>query len=149
MSIYSYKYIIAFFILFWVYWLLCKKKNTQNALLLLASYVFYGLWDWRCLFLLFATSIVAYGAGVYFKKNPEPTKSFLHKSTRWWVSCGAVAFSLTVLGYFKYANFFLQSISDLSGGGVGTSLLILYYLLALAFILSLQSVILLTAIRRS
>lgn len=115
MSIYSYKYIIAFFILFWVYWLLCKKKNTQNALLLLASYVFYGLWDWRCLFLLFATSIVAYGAGVYFKKNPEPTKSFLHKSTRWWVSCGAVAFSLAVLGYFKYANFFLQSISDLSG----------------------------------
>lgn len=115
MSIYSYKYIIAFFILFWVYWLLCKKKNTQNALLLLASYVFYGLWDWRCLFLLFATSIVAYGAGVYFKKNPLPTKSFLHKSTRWWVSCGAVAFSLAVLGYFKYANFFLQSISDLSG----------------------------------
>ena len=117
MIIYSFKYIVAFFILFWMYWLLCKKKNTQNALLLLASYVFYGLWDWRCLFLLFATSIVAYGAGVYFKKNPEPTKSFLHRSTRWWVSCGAVVFSLAVLGYFKYANFFLQSISALSGGG--------------------------------
>lgn len=117
MIIYSFKYIVAFFILFWMHWLLCKKKNTQNALLLLASYVFYGLWDWRCLFLLFATSIVAYGAGVYFKKNPEPTKSFLHRSTRWWVSCGAVVFSLAVLGYFKYANFFLQSISDLSGGG--------------------------------
>lgn len=117
MSIYSYKYIIAFFILFWVYWLLCKKKNTQNVLLLAASYAFYGLWDWRCLFLLFATSLVAYGAGVYFRKNPETTKTFLRKSIRWWVSCGAVVFSLAVLGYFKYANFFMQSISDVSGGG--------------------------------
>ncbi len=116
MSIYSYKYIIVFFILFWVYWLLCKKKNTQNALLLLASYVFYGLWDRRCLVLLFTTSIVAYGAGVYFKKVPDREKTFLGKSAHWWVSFASVTFSLAILGYFKYANFFLLSISDLSGG---------------------------------
>lgn len=117
MSIYSYKYIIAFFVLFWVYWLLCKNKNTQNALLLVASYVFYGLWDWRCLVLLFATSIVAYGAGVYFKKVPDREKTSLRKSAHWWVSFASVTFSLAILGYFKYANFFLLSISDLTGGG--------------------------------
>lgn len=119
MIVYSFKYIIAFFVLFWVYWLLCKKKDTQNALLLLASYVFYGLWDWRCLFLLFATSIVAYGAGVYFKRVPETSKTFLRKNYRWWVSCGAVVFSLGILAYFKYTNFFLFSINDLIGDGGG------------------------------
>lgn len=117
MSIYSWKYIIAFFILFWVYWLLCRKKNTQNALLLIASYIFYGLWDWRCLFLLFATSMVAYGAGVYFKRVPETSKTFLRKSTRWWVSCGAIVFSLGILTYFKYTNFFVLSINELIGEG--------------------------------
>lgn len=115
MIIYSFKYITAFFIIFWVYWLLCRNKQTQNGLLLLASYVFYGLWDWRCLALLFATSIVAYGAGLYFKKGTNNDKSFLGKSSRWWVSFGAIVFSLAILGYFKYINFFLQSINSLVG----------------------------------
>ena len=120
MIIYSFKYIIAFFILFWVYWLLCKNKHTQNGLLLLASYAFYGMWDWHCLILLFAVSMVAYGAGVYFKRNTDTKKLFLQKNSRWWVSFGAVFFSLAVLGYFKYANFFLQSISDLTGKSFNT-----------------------------
>ena len=117
MIIYSFKYIIAFFVLFWIYWLLCKNKHTQNALLLLASYLFYGFWDWRCLLLLFATSVIAYGAGLYFKKVPIADKMFLRKSTRWWVRFAAVAFSLGVLIYFKYTNFFLSSINKLFGGG--------------------------------
>ena len=117
MIIYSFKYIVAFFILFWAYWLLCKNKNTQNALLLVASYVFYGLWDWRCLFLLFATSMVAYGAGLYFKKESNDQKSFLGKTSRWWVSLGSIVFSLAILGYFKYTNIFLESINSLVGRG--------------------------------
>lgn len=119
MIIYSFKYIVAFFILFWIYWLLCKNKNTQNGLLLIASYVFYGLWDWRCLALLFATSMVAYGAGLYFKKERNDQKTFLGKTSRWWVSFGSIVFSLAILGYFKYANFFLLSIIDLTGCGGG------------------------------
>lgn len=117
MSIYSYKYIIAFFILFWVYWLLCKKKNTQNALLLVASYVFYGLWDWRCLFLLFVTSMVAYGAGFYFRRVPVSKNTFLRKDSRWWVSFAAIVFSLGILVFFKYTNFFMESIHALVGDG--------------------------------
>lgn len=122
MSIYSFKYIVSFFILFWVYWLFCKKKNTQNTLLLIASYVFYGLWDWRCLFLLLATSLVAYGAGVYYKKVPKSDKFFLRKSSHWWVGFGAVVFSLGILVYFKYTNFFLQSIQAIMGSGEYSSL---------------------------
>lgn len=114
--IYSFKFIVAFFVLFWIYWLLCRNKNTQNWLLLIVSYVFYGLWDWRCVPLLFITSIIAYGAGVFFLKE-QNNETIFHKPLRWWVSFGAIAFSLGVLGYFKYCNFFLQSINDLTGGG--------------------------------
>ena len=115
MVIYSYKFIVAFFCFFWIYWLLGFNKRTQNLLLLMASYVFYGFWDWRCVPLLFATSIVAYGAGLFFKKEISYEKVFLKKPMRWWVSFGAVLFCLGILSYFKYCNFFLQSISELVG----------------------------------
>ena len=122
MIIYSLKFIVAFFVLFWVYWLLTRNRNTQNWLLLVASYVFYGLWNWRCVPLLLATSLIAFGAGLYFKRNPEGGWTVWNKTTRWWVSFGAIVFCLGILGYFKYANFFLQSIHDLAGGGEFTPL---------------------------
>lgn len=115
MIISSYKFIVAFFILFCVYWLLCRNKSSQNILLLVASYVFYGLWDWRCLPLLLATSLVAFAAGVFFLLHQEPARKMMDKSDRWWVSCGAIVFCLGVLGYFKYTNFFLQSVNDIVG----------------------------------
>ena len=67
--------------------------------------------------LLFATSLVAYGAGIYFKRTVWSENVLLHKSSRWLVSCGAIVFSLGILGFFKYYNFFLQSISNLTGNG--------------------------------
>lgn len=85
-------------------------------LLLLASYTFYGLWDWRCLPLLLATSLVAYGAGIYFKKHHDEEYLIIGKTTRWWISCVSIFFCIGILGYFKYANFFLQSINDIVGG---------------------------------
>lgn len=115
MVIYSFKYISAFFILFWIYWFFCKSKSIQNFLLLIVSYVFYGLWDWRFVPLLLATSLVAYYAGIYIKYNLDSDKTFMHKTLRWWICCGAVVFSLGVLGYFKYVNFFILSINDLFG----------------------------------
>ena len=39
-------------IVFLVYWLL-RNRGPQNAFLVIASYVFYGWWDWRFLFLIF------------------------------------------------------------------------------------------------
>lgn len=115
MIFYSYKFIASFFILFWAYWLFCRNKNSQNVLLLLVSYIFYGLWDWRCLPLLLATSLVAYGAGLYFSLHQSEEKKTMGKPTRWWVSCFSIVFCLVILGYFKYANFFLQSINDIMG----------------------------------
>ncbi len=117
MQLFNLEFIALFFLLFWVYWLLCNSKKAQNILLLLASYAFYAYYDWRCCGLLFAISVVAYCAGLYFKRIPETNKTFLTKNSKWWVSCGSIIFCLGILGYFKYANFFLQSINDITGGG--------------------------------
>ena len=89
---------------------------SQNFALLIASYIFYGLYDWRCVPLLLATSVVAYLSGLFFllAKNE---KTVLGKSVKWWVNFGAIVFCLAILGYFKYANFFLEGISDLMGRG--------------------------------
>ena len=115
MIIYSFKFIASFFILFWIYWLLCRNKSSQNILLLFVSYVFYGLWDWRCVPLLFATSVVAYGTGVYLNRHQDDGAKIMGKTSRWWVCCAAIIICLGVLCYFKYVNFFLQSINDLLG----------------------------------
>ena len=42
-----------------LYWLRAEKR-WQNVILLLASYVFYGSWDWRCLALIFISTVVDY-----------------------------------------------------------------------------------------
>ena len=116
MQFLSLQFIVSFTIFFWCYWLVCKSKTSQNFVLLIASYLFYGLYDWRFVPLLFLTSMAAYTAGICFDKC-DGTRLVLHKTGRWWISCVSIFFCVAILCYFKYTNFFLQSISDLTGGG--------------------------------
>ncbi len=78
----------------------------QNVLLLLASYFFYGLWDWRFLLLILASSLIDYFAGIEISKSHKISskKLFLYSSIVW---------NLGVLFIFKYYNFFIDEFSDL------------------------------------
>ena len=80
--------------------------KLQNVLLLLASYFFYGLWDWRFLFLILASSLIDYIAGIEISKSKSSTrrKLFLYVSILW---------NLGVLFVFKYYNFFIDEFSAL------------------------------------
>ncbi|WP_205635805.1 MBOAT family O-acyltransferase [Algoriphagus antarcticus] len=52
-------------IVFLIYWFIFKRSlKLQNAFLLLASYVFYGWWDWRFLGLIIASSALDYWCGL-------------------------------------------------------------------------------------
>ena len=88
------------FILYW--FIFCKKYQTQNLLILVSSYVFYGWWDWRFLSLILLSTIVDYFAGlkINFVKNKKIKKFYL------W---GSILFNLSILGFFKYFNFFIDS----------------------------------------
>ncbi len=80
----------------------------QNRLLLVASYIFYGAWDWRFLSLIWLSTIVDFVTGRAIAGEVDP------KRKRLWltVSC---ATNLGLLGVFKYAGFFAQSFADLAG----------------------------------
>lgn len=89
------------------YWLLAKSRLVyQNLLLLAASYVFYGWWDYRFLALIVASTLVDYVVGLQMTKaqQEQPVRK------RWlWVS---IVFNLGLLGFFKYYNFFVESWID-------------------------------------
>ena len=74
----------------------------QNALIVVASYVFYGWWDWRFLSLIIFSTLVDYSIGRRLKKeHVQPTRKILL-----WTS---IIVNLGFLGFFKYYNFFLDN----------------------------------------
>ena len=94
---------VFFTIVFSIYWLLQKKKlNYQNFFLIVSSYVFYGWWDVRFLILIFFSSFVDFFVGLMIgeAKKQKTKKKLLLIS---------LFFNLTLLGVFKYFNFFIDN----------------------------------------
>ncbi|MBM1104648.1 MBOAT family protein [Aurantibacter crassamenti] len=90
-------------IVFTLYWFVVNKSiKLQNLLLVSASYLFYGWWDYRFLSLIFLSTIVDYFIGI----NIEKQDSVKNQKLLLWSS---VIFNLGVLGFFKYFNFFIDS----------------------------------------
>ena len=56
-------------IVFAVYWLLQKRLWLQNLFVVIASYVFYGWWDWRFLLLIAFTSLCSWLSGILIARN--------------------------------------------------------------------------------
>ena len=83
-----------------VYWRLGRRQ--QNALLLATSYLFYGLWDWRFLPLMLLSTATDYTVGLFLERTDDNAR-------RKWIFLVSLAVNLGVLGFFKYANFFLDS----------------------------------------
>lgn len=112
----SIEFLIFFVIVFLIIFLAERKvfsnrfgeqgvRKFKHAFLLLASYVFYGWWDWRFCFLMFSLTAIAYISAKNISKE---------KYTNFFKFLG-VAFPLVILGFFKYFNFFLESSSNVFG----------------------------------
>ena len=82
--------------------------RAQNWLLLVASYYFYASWDWRFLGLLLASTIVDYSCGRLIEASPGPRR-------RKTLLCLSLGFNLTLLGFFKYFNFFADNLHGVFG----------------------------------
>ena len=90
-------------IVFSLYWVLTNKNlKAQNILLLVASYFFYGCWDWRFLSLIIFSSFVDYFVGIGLSKTSKKQHRKLFLLTSIFVNLG-------FLGIFKYYNFFLEN----------------------------------------
>lgn len=92
-------------IVFILYWLLKRNLKVQNFLIVVASYVFYGWWDWRFLSLIIFSSIVDYSVGIALDKSDR-------KRTRRILLMTSILVNIGFLGFFKYFNFFTDSFTD-------------------------------------
>lgn len=77
--------------------------RAQNILLLLASYLFYGWWDWRFLFLIAVSTIIDFVCGLRLDAAATPP------CRKAWLTMSMVA-NLGILGVFKYYNFFVDNV---------------------------------------
>lgn len=102
------------FILFW--FVFNKSHKLQNILLLFASYIFYGWWDYRFLFLIFISTLIDFIVGIGLGKTK-------HQNYRNILLGLSLFFNLGILGLFKYYNFFLSSfISAFDSFGINFNL---------------------------
>tara|TARA_R110002073_G_scaffold108336_5_gene243511 strand:+ start:92560 stop:94011 length:1452 start_codon:yes stop_codon:yes gene_type:complete len=90
-------------IVFLLYWFVTNRSlKLQNSLIVIASYFFYGWWDWRFLSLILFSTVVDYLIGLALTKEDNQTK----RKLLLWVS---ILVNLGFLGFFKYYNFFLDN----------------------------------------
>ena len=106
-------------IVFLLYWFVFNRNvKVQNLFILVASYIFYGWWDWRFLFLIVFTSLCSYSCGVIIEKYREtPRKAKL-------VSALNIIVNLLILWVFKYYDFFVTSFANAFLGGKTEGLLL-------------------------
>jgi D-alanyl-lipoteichoic acid acyltransferase DltB (MBOAT superfamily) len=90
-------------IVFILYWFVTNHNlKIQNILIVVASYVFYGWWDWRFLSLILFSTLVDFSVGLGLKNQNDPAK----RKVLLWIS---ILVNLGFLGFFKYYNFFLDN----------------------------------------
>ena len=100
-------------VVFFLYCFVFKQLRWQNLLILAASYVFYGWWDWRFLILIVITSLSSFASGLLIKHYDG------NRRAQRAVSAANIVLNLGILATFKYFNFFAGSLQAvLSAVGV-------------------------------
>ena len=93
--------------IFLLYWFVCRNRRWQNLLIVAASYVFYGWWDWRFLLLIAFTSLCSFVSGILIEQYEKRPK------IRRFISASNIIINLGILGIFKYYNFFVGNLEEL------------------------------------
>lgn len=124
MTFQSLEYLIFFSLLFILHWtLFSKRKEHQNGLIVVASLVFYGWWDWRFLGLLIITALSTFLSSRWMDNTNDAKK-------RKFLLVGTIVINVGILFFFKYFNFFVQSFIDaLSLMGMSVNVTTLHILL--------------------
>ena len=112
----SFEFLIFLPIVFLLYWFVfdyamrsCKRQLLwQNLLIVAASYIFYGWWDWRFLILIAITTILSFLSGIGIEKAPTQRG----KKT---IMIANVVVNLGILGVYKYYDFFVTQFAELFG----------------------------------
>jgi alginate O-acetyltransferase complex protein AlgI len=103
------------------YW--CLTFRNQNKFLLVASYFFYGWWDWRFLCLMIASTVIDYFIAIKIADTED-------RPVRHALLTLSLIVNFSILGFFKYFNFFADSlVAPLSTLGIHASMPLLRIIL--------------------
>ena len=124
----SFEYLIFLPIVFLLYWFVfdyalskCKHQLLlQNLFIVVASYIFYGWWDWRFLVLIAITTILSFLSGIGIEKAPTQRGKKA-------VMIANIVVNLGILGVYKYYDFFAREFAQLFG--VESDFLLLHLIL--------------------
>jgi len=109
MSFTSLQFLFFLPAVFALYWALHRSQRWQNLLLVVASYVFYGWWDWRFLGLIALTTAASFASGLVIERFEG------HEGRRRLVAAANIVLNLGILALFKYYDFFADNFSALLG----------------------------------
>ena len=112
----SFEYLIFLPIVFLLYWFVfdyalskCKHQLLlQNLFVVVASYIFYGWWDWRFLILIAITTVLSFLSGIGIEKAPSQRGKKA-------VMIANIIVNLGILGVYKYYDFFAREFAELFG----------------------------------
>lgn len=105
----SIEYLLFLPIVFIIYWFVAYKSlKIQNLFIVIASYIFYGWWNWRFLVLIAFTTFCSYMSGVLMTHQKGAV-------TRKAICTTNIVVNLLILGIFKYYNFFIESFAYIFG----------------------------------
>ena len=101
----SVEFLLFLPIVFVTYWFFFPKNvSGQNIIILFASYVFYGWWDWRFLSLIIFSTCLDFFLGIKIHSSKFSNKKFY--------LIISIVCNLGILGFFKYFNFFISSLQE-------------------------------------
>ena len=67
----SFEYLVFLPVVFLLYWFVFRQLRWQNLLIVVASYVFYGWWDYKFLLLIALTTLLSYLSGLAIEKRRQ------------------------------------------------------------------------------
>lgn len=105
----SFEFLLFLPIVFVLYWFVFKPLKWQNLLVVVASYVFYGWWNWKFLILIAITTCCSFVSGVLIEKYRNRGR------VSWWISLVNILLNLCILGAYKYYDFFANQLAELLG----------------------------------
>ncbi len=101
----SFEFALFLSVVFIAYWFVIQRNLTlQNLFVVLASYTFYGWWDWRFLSLIALSTVIDYGVGLGIANSTNTRKKLYFVVS--------IITNLGLLGVFKYYNFFINNFNE-------------------------------------
>lgn len=102
----THQFLIFFVVIYWIYLTVQASHKTRNVILLISSYYFYGAWNAKFLLLIIASTSFDYYLGLKIADSEN------EKHRKIWLTTAVVS-NLSLLGFFKYYNFFVDSFREL------------------------------------